>query len=409
MRIEKRLSNTFKQFTESGKAGGIVLIVCTVISLLLANSPLGEGYLAFWRQYVAGLSIEHWVNDALMAIFFLLIGLELERELQNGELSDLRNAMLPILAAAGGIAVPALIHFVFNGGTATQAGIGIPMATDIAFALGVLALLGSRVPASLKVFLTALAVMDDLGAIIVIAVFYTAELSFLYLVGAFAVFAALMAANRVLRVMALWPYLLGGALMWFLMLKSGVHATIAGVLLAFTIPFSSVEDDAASPSHRLEHMLHKPVAFLILPVFALANTGIIIGAGWTGDLMSANSLGILLGLVVGKPVGIFLFSYGAVLLGICRLPLDLAWRHVLGAGLLGGIGFTMSIFITNLAYTGQADVINASKMAILLGSLVAGLVGFAWLKFLGAPLASDPDLDAMDFDDAPLGKPVRSR
>jgi NhaA family Na+:H+ antiporter len=402
LRIEKRLSKTFKQFTESGKAGGIVLIVCTVVSLLLANSPLGEGYLGFWHQYVGGLSIEHWVNDALMAIFFLLIGLELERELQNGELSDIRNAMLPILAAAGGIALPALIHFMFNGGTATQAGIGIPMATDIAFALGVLALLGSRVPASLKVFLTALAVMDDLGAIIVIAVFYTAELSFLYLVGAFAVFAALLATNRVLRVMALWPYLLGGALMWFLMLKSGVHATIAGVLLAFTIPYSSVEDDAASPSHRLEHVLHKPVAFLILPVFALANTGIVIGTGWAGDLMSANSLGIALGLVVGKPVGIFLFSFGAVLLGICRLPLDLAWRHVLGAGLLGGIGFTMSIFITNLAYTGQADVVNASKMAILLGSLVAGVIGFAWLKFLGAPLASDPDTDTMDFDDAPL-------
>ncbi|KQQ96472.1 Na+/H+ antiporter NhaA [Massilia sp. Leaf139] len=402
MRIEKRLSQSFKQFTESGKAGGIVLIVCTLISLLVANSPLGEGYLGFWRQYVAGLSIEHWVNDALMAIFFLLIGLELERELQNGELSDVRNAMLPILAAAGGIAVPALIHFLLNGGTPTQAGIGIPMATDIAFALGVLALLGSRVPASLKIFLTALAVMDDLGAIVVIAVFYTAELSFLYLMGALAVFAALLAMNRILRVMALWPYLLGGALMWFLMLKSGVHATIAGVLLAFTIPYSSIEDDATSPSHRLEHMLHKPVAFLILPVFALANTGIVIGTGWAGELMSANSLGILLGLVVGKPVGIFLFSFGAVLLGICRLPLDLAWRHVLGAGLLGGIGFTMSIFITNLAYTGQAEVINASKMAILLGSLVAGIIGFTWLKFLGTPLASDPDTDTMDFDDTPL-------
>ncbi|MGJ9420352.1 Na+/H+ antiporter NhaA [Massilia sp. CMS3.1] len=408
MRIEKRLSKTFKQFTSSGKAGGIVLIVCTVISLLVANSPLGAGYLGFWHQYVAGLSIEHWVNDALMAIFFLLIGLELEREMQNGELSDLRNAVLPVVAAVGGIAVPALIHFMFNSGTATQAGIGIPMATDIAFALGVLALLGSRVPASLKIFLTALAVMDDLGAIIVIAVFYTAELSFLYLVGALAVFAALLAMNRVLRIMLLWPYLLGGALMWFLMLKSGVHATIAGVLLAFTIPFSSLEDDAESPSHRLEHMLHKPVAFLILPIFALANTGIMIGTGWTEELMSANSLGILLGLVVGKPIGIFLFSFGAVLLGICRLPLDLAWRHVLGAGLLGGIGFTMSIFITNLAYTGQADVINASKMAILIGSLVAGLIGFTWLKFLGAPLESDPDTDTMDFDDAPLHGPMRS-
>ncbi len=316
--------------------------------------------------------------------------------------------MLPILAAAGGIAVPALIHFILNRGTPTQAGIGIPMATDIAFALGVLALLGSRVPASLKVFLTALAVMDDLGAIIVIAVFYTAELSFLYLAGALAVFAALLATNRIGRVLSLWPYLLGGALMWFLMLKSGVHATIAGVLLAFTIPYSHIEDDPASPSHRLEEMLHKPVAFLILPVFALANTGIVIGAGWAQDLLSANSLGILLGLVVGKPVGIFLFSLGAVLLGICRLPLDLAWRHVFGAGLLGGIGFTMSIFITNLAFMGEAGTINASKMAILLASLMAGVAGLIWLKFLGGPLASDPDTDTMDFDDAPLGKPGRT-
>lgn len=401
MRIEKRLSRTFKEFSESGKAGGIVLIACTFISLAITNSAMGESYLGFWHLYFGGLSLEHWVNDALMAIFFLLIGLELERELYNGELSDLRNALLPIMAAAGGIAVPALVHFTLNGGSATQAGIGIPMATDIAFALGVLALLGSRVPASLKIFLTALAVMDDLGAIIVIALFYTAEVSFVYLLAALGVFAALLLMNRVLRVMSLLPYLLGGALMWFLMLKSGVHATIAGVLLAFTIPYSAVEDDAASPSHRLEHALHKPVAFLILPVFALANTGIVISAGWTEELFSTNSLGILLGLVAGKPVGIFVFSLAAVLLGICRLPLDLAWRHILGAGLLGGIGFTMSIFITNLAYAGQADLINASKMAILVASLSAGLIGFAWLKVLGAPLASDPDPDTMDFDDAP--------
>ena len=400
MRIEKTLSTTFQQFTHSGKAGAVLLILCTLASLLIANSTLGEGYLAFWHKYVAGLSIEHWVNDALMAIFFLLIGLELERELYNGELSDIRNAMLPIMAAAGGIAVPALIHFMLNGGTPTQAGIGIPMATDIAFALGVLSLLGSRVPASLKIFLAALAVMDDLGAIIVIAVFYTAELSFVYLLGAFGVFAVLLTMNRVLRIMALLPYLLGGALMWFLMLKSGVHATIAGVLLAFAIPFSAKQDDAESPSHRLENTLHTPVAFFILPLFALANTGVIIGAGWTEEILSANSLGILIGLIVGKPVGILLFSFAAVTLGVCRLPFDLAWRHVLGAGMLGGIGFTMSIFITNLAYTGQAGVITSSKMAILLASLTAGLIGFAWLKFMGAPLASDPDPDTMDFDDA---------
>ena len=398
IRIERPLSLSFKEFFESSKAGGIVLILCTIVSLSIANSTLGPAWLGFWHQYIAGLSIEHWVNDALMAIFFLLIGLELKRELVNGELSDLKNAMLPMLAAAGGIAVPALIHFGLNGGTPTQAGVGIPMATDIAFALGVLALLGNRVPASLKIFLTALAVMDDLGAIVVIALFYTAELSFLYLAGALAVFAGLLALNRVLRVMALLPYLVGGALMWFLMLKSGVHATIAGVLLAFTIPYSSREDDAQSPSHRLEHVLHKPVTFLILPVFALANTGIIIGAGWETELLSSNSLGIIAGLVVGKPVGIFLFSSAAVALGLCRLPLDLAWRHILGAGLLGGIGFTMSIFITNLAFVGAGDTINASKMAILVASLVAGIAGFTWLKLLGGPLATDRDTDTLDFE-----------
>ena len=398
IRIERPLSHTFREFIESSKAGGIVLILCTIVSLSIANSALGPAYLGFWHQYLGGLSIEHWVNDALMAIFFLLIGLELERELQNGELSDLRNAMLPMVAAAGGIAVPALIHFGLNAGTATQAGVGIPMATDIAFALGVLALLGSRVPASLKIFLTALAVMDDLGAIIVIAVFYTTELAGLYLLGALAVFALLVCMNRFLRVMALTPYLVGGALMWFLMLKSGVHATIAGVLLAFAIPYSATQDDAASPSHRLENALHKPVAFLILPIFALANTGIVIGAGWAAELLSNNSLGILLGLAAGKPVGILLFSFIAVSIGLCRLPLDLAWRHVLGAGMLGGIGFTMSIFITNLAFTTQPEVVNASKMAILLASLVAGVIGFAWLNIMGAPLATDPDTDTMDFE-----------
>jgi len=401
MRIEKKLSKTFNEFMQSGKAGGIILILCTLASLALANSALGPDYLGFWHINLAGLSIELWVNDALMAIFFLLIGLELKRELYNGELSDLRNAMLPIVGAIGGIAVPALIHFMLNGGTATQAGIGIPMATDIAFALGVLSLLGKRVPASLKVFLAALAVMDDLGAIIVIAVFYTSQLSFAYLLAALVVFAALFLMKRVLRVMALTPYLLGGALMWYLMLQSGVHATIAGVLLAFAIPYSAVQDDAASPSHRLEHILHKPVAFLILPIFALANTGIVVGAGWAQELLSTNSLGILLGLGIGKPVGIVALTFAAVAVGICRLPLDLAWRHILGAGLLGGIGFTMSIFITNLAFTGHADVINASKMAILLASFCAGVVGFIWLKFMGAPLASDPDPDTMDFDSEP--------
>lgn len=379
------LSNTFNRFFESEKSSGIVLIACTILSLAIANSSFGPVYLDFWHIQLAGMSLEHWTNDALMAVFFLFVGLELERELYVGELSNFRKALLPIVAAIGGIVVPATIHFTLNADTPTQAGAGIPMATDIAFALGVLALLGNRVPASLKVFLTALAVMDDLGAIIVIAIFYTTQFSLAYLCGALAVFGLLIVLNR-LRVMSLLPYLLGGALMWFLMLKSGVHATIAGVLLAFAIPFTGQAEDESSPSHRLEHSLHKPVAFLILPIFALANTGIIITAGWQQEILANNSIGILGGLVVGKPLGIVLVSLLAVAVGFCRLPDDLNWRHIFGAGLLGGIGFTMSIFITNLAFAGNANLVNASKMAIFLASLVAGALGFLWLRLSGKPL-----------------------
>lgn len=380
--LQTTLSKTFNNFFASEKSSGILLILCTVVSLSIANSFAGPAYLAFWQQELAGLSLEHWINDALMAVFFLFVGLELERELYNGELSNFRNALLPIVAALGGIVVPASIHFSLNAGTPAQAGAGIPMATDIAFALGVLALLGSRIPASLKVFLTALAVMDDLGAIVIIAVFYTQQLSLAYLLGALAVLGVLVVLNRRFRVMQLFPYLLGGGLMWFLMLKSGVHATIAGVLLAFAIPFSARAEDETSPSHQLEHWLHKPVAFVILPIFALANTGVVIGAGWQQDLLSANSLGIIAGLVLGKPLGITLLSFLAVAIGLCRLPDDVRWRHIVGAGLLGGIGFTMSIFITNLAFADHADLINAAKMAILFASLAAGVLGFLWLRFV---------------------------
>jgi NhaA family Na+:H+ antiporter len=299
MIAKRKLSNTFKNFFDSEKSSGILLVICTVVSLVIANSLIGVKYLSLWQTRIGGLSVEHWINDALMAIFFLFIGLELERELYVGELSDFKNALLPIMAAIGGICLPALIHLLFNIGTPTQAGLGIPMATDIAFALGVLALLGSRIPASLKVFLTALAVMDDLGAIIVIAVFYTAKLSLAYLIGAIVVFGLLITLNR-FRVMNLIPYLLGGAVMWFLMLKSGVHATIAGVLLAFAIPFTHKEEDETSLSHRLEHILHRPVAFIILPIFALANTGIVIGADALQSLATTNSLGIMSGLVIAN-------------------------------------------------------------------------------------------------------------
>lgn len=377
------MSKTFQRFFDSEKSSGILLIACTTLSLLLANSSFGEAYVNGWHLQLGGLSLEHWINDALMAIFFLLIGLELERELYSGELSQIQNALLPMFAAVGGIALPAVIHYALNAGTPTQAGIGIPMATDIAFALGVLALLGNRIPASLKVFVVAFAVIDDLCAIVIIAVFYTSQLSIGYLAAALAVLACLVALNRFLRVMSLTPYLVGGALMWFLMLKSGVHATIAGVMLAFAIPFSAKVDDDESPSHRLEHILHKPVAFVILPIFALANTAIFIGSNWTEALREMNSLGIMAGLIMGKPIGVTLLCFAAVAAGICRLPFDLKWSHIFGAGILGGIGFTMSIFITNLAFTGNANAINASKIAILLASLTAGAVGFVWLRLQG--------------------------
>ncbi len=377
------LSNTFNRFFDSEKSSGILLIICTIIAIAMTNSPIGQDYLSLWQTDVAGLKLEHWVNDGLMAIFFLLIGLELEREIYIGELSHIKNALLPICAAVGGMLLPALIHYLFNQATPTQNGIGIPMATDIAFALGVLAILGNRIPASLKVFVVAFAVIDDLGAIVIIAAFYTAKLSVAYLVSALAVWALLIVLNRVFRVMALLPYLIGGVLMWFLMLKSGIHATVAGIMLAFAIPFSAKDDDKKSPSYKLEHFLHTPVAFIILPIFALANTGITLGADWLSGLSSANSLGVILGLVLGKPLGVTLFCFLAVALGICRLPADLKWLHIVGAGILGGIGFTMSIFITNLAFVGSLDIINAAKMSILLASLLAGFVGYLWFMLFG--------------------------
>ena len=401
--IQRKLSLTFEAFFKSEKAAGTLIKLATVLSLLLANSSLGEGWRSLWHANVAGMSLEHWINDGLMAVFFLLIGLELERELYNGELSNIRNALLPIVAALGGAALPAAIHYALNAGTASQAGIGIPMATDIAFALGVLALIGSRVPASLKIFLTALAVIDDLVAIIVIALFYTAALSLPHLLGAAAVYLVLLGLNR-LGVLKLWPYLVGGAVMWVLMLQSGVHATITGVLLAFAIPFSSKQDDVESPSHRLEHLLHKPAAFLILPVFALANTAIVVDTSMMSELASTNSLGIIGGLLLGKPIGITLLSLIAVSIGVCRLPLDLGWRHIIGAGLLGGIGFTMSIFIANLAFVGDAAMVSASKLVILGTSVVAGALGFAWLYAFGKPTERDSDPSTMDFEsDGPTG------
>ena len=371
-----KLTRLFNEFFESEKAGGILLIFCTVISLLLANSVFRDHYINLWHFQIAAQSLEHWINDGLMTIFFLLIGLELEREIYIGELSSFKNATLPIVAAIGGMLVPAGLFIIFNFGKPTQSGAGIPMATDIAFAIGILSLLGNRVPASLKVLLTAIAVIDDLGAIIIIAIFYTSTISFINLGIALAIFAFLLVLNR-LKVYNLVPYLIGGVAMWYFMMHSGIHATISGVLLAFAIPFGNGREK--SPSYILQHILHKPVAFLILPLFALANTCIVINSNWYEGLGHSNSIGILVGLIAGKPTGIFLFSFVAVSLGLCALPQDLKWKQILGVGFLAGIGFTMSIFITLLAFD-NTELITQSKIAILIGSLVSGVIGFFWLR-----------------------------
>ena len=315
--MNTNLTTLFREFLESEQAAGIILIVCTLTAIVIANSPFGPDVLDLWHSKIGfelgdmqlKYSVEHWINDGLMAIFFLLIGLEIERELYVGELSDLKNASLPIFAALGGMATPALLHFLLNGGTATQGGMGIPMATDIAFALGVLSLLGNKVPVALKIFLTALAIIDDLGAIVVIALFYVHDFSLLYLVLALGIFVGLLIFNR-LRVHRLLFYLIPGLVMWYFMLKSGIHATLAGVLLAFSIPFT--HGDEGSPSYKVQHFLHKPVAFLIMPLFALANTGIVFPGNWLESLTTSNSVGILVGLFIGKPLGIVLFPLVAV-------------------------------------------------------------------------------------------------
>jgi len=376
-----KLSYLFTDFIESEKSGGLILIACTLISLVIANSNYGETYLNFWDIQFSGHSIEHWINDGLMSIFFLLVGLELEREIYKGELSKIKDAMLPIFGALGGMIVPAAIFLLFNFGTKTQAGAGIPMATDIAFALGVLSLLGSRVPTSLKIFLTALAVIDDLGAIIIIAIFYTKTLFWSNLLIALGLFILLLILNR-MKIKNLIPYLIGGIAMWYFMLHSGVHATITGVLLAFAIPFGN--GDKKSTSYILQHALHKPVAFIILPLFALANTAIIFKGNLIETVTENNSLGIALGLIIGKPIGIFLMSFLAVTLGFCKLPKDVNWKSIFGVGILGGIGFTMSIFVTLLAFENET-IINNSKLIILISSSTAGLIGFLTLRMLLKP------------------------
>jgi len=371
-----KLTKLFNEFFNSEKAGGLILIICSTLSLLFANSAFGMEYIRIWHIDIFSRSTEFWINDGLMTIFFLLVGLEIEREIYIGELSDIKKSLLPIFAAVGGMVIPAVIHFSFNQGSVFQRGFGIPMATDIAFSLGILSLLGNRVPVSLKIFLTALAIIDDLGAIIIIAIFYSTGFSILYFGFAALIFAVMIIMNR-MKIYKIRIYLILGCAMWFCLYNSGIHPTITGVLLAFAIPFGN--GDEKSPSYVLQHNLHKAVAFVILPLFALANTAIIFPESFVVAVSNSNSYGIILGLLLGKPLGIFIFSVLGVAVGVCSIPKEIKKKHLVGIGLLAGIGFTMSIFITLLAFSDNVVIVE-SKISVLVASVLAGALGFLWLS-----------------------------
>lgn len=376
------ISSTFKEFIQSQKFSGILLICCTVISLLIANSSWSNEYLEIWHSNLgfnlsdSQFTVEHLINDGLMAMFFLLVGLEIKREIVAGELSTFQKASIPVAAALGGMIIPALIYTIFNNGTNTSSGWGIPMATDIAFAIGVLSLLGNRVPDSLKVLLTALAVVDDLGAVIVIALFYSSGISLMYLSISGGIFILLLILNKY-KVKSLYAYLLPGILLWYCMYCSGVHSTIAGVLLAMTIPYDSKNE--TSSLLYLEHRLHTPVNYFIMPLFALANTAIIIPSGLISQVFSHESLGIVFGLMFGKPIGIISFILISIILKLGKLPEGISMKQIIGLGFLGGIGFTMSIFISLLAFSDAEYVLNA-KLAVLIASCLSGIIGFVVLK-----------------------------
>jgi Na+:H+ antiporter, NhaA family len=374
----KKLSfrSLFSDFFESGRAGGFILILCTFVSVLVSNSSFGASYSYFWHALIGGKPIEFWINDGLMTIFFLMVGLEIEREFYNGELSDIKKSMLPVLAALGGMLIPAAIHYSLNNGNIYQCGFGIPMATDIAFSLAVLSLLGNRVPLALKVFLTALAIIDDLGAIVVIALFYSTQFSWMYFGFAMLCFGVLLVLNRLNR-SEKWPYILIGGIMWVCMYKSGIHPTITGVLLAFAFPFG--KGDENSPSIQLQTALHKPVSYLILPLFALANTVVVFPKQLGFEILNNNVLGVALGLLIGKPLGVLGFCWLAVKLKWVQLSEDLNLKIIFGAGLLAGIGFTMSVFIALLAFQ-ESSTINLTKISILIASLVSGCLGYFYLR-----------------------------
>jgi NhaA family Na+:H+ antiporter len=388
--LKQRPVSVFREFLDSEAAGGIILMVAAALALIVANSPLSGTYFSVLHAYLGPLSVSHWVNDGLMAVFFLLVGLEIKREMLDGQLSTWPRRVLPGIAAAGGMLVPALVYVAINrNNSAALPGWAIPTATDIAFALGVLSLLGSRVPTSLKVFLTALAIIDDLGAVIIIAIFYTSGLSLAYLGAAFAVIAVLVVLNR-MRVMTLVPYLVLGAILWVLVLKSGVHATLAGVALALTIPLERSagigHDLDHSPLHRLEHGLHRIVPFVIIPIFGFANAGVSLAVLSLDALIEPLTLGVAAGLVVGKLVGVLGSSALAIRLGLADLPAHAGWSHMLGISLLCGIGFTMSLFIGLLAFAGDVALQDAVKVGILAGSFIAAILGAAVL--LMAPAAA---------------------
>ena len=374
----------FRDFFRSGQIGGIILLICVAISLFIANSAYASmfsGLLATDFGFTFGtavysFTVSAWINDALMAIFFLLVGLEIKREMVEGELSSIKKASLPVVAALGGMLVPAFIYFLLNKGQSTASGWGIPMATDIAFALAIISMLGKSVPTSLKVFLAALAIVDDLGAILVIAVFYTNEVHFDYLLMAAGVMLLLLAFNF-FNIKPLYFYLIPGIFLWYFIHHSGIHATIAGVLLALTVPTNTTNIE--SPLEKLEHLLNGPVNYFIMPIFALANTNITFQKEMVSGLASPLGLGIIIGLFAGKTIGVTLFSWIAVKLKLGSLPSRSGWKHIIGLGMLAGIGFTMSIFISLLSFNDALHVTEA-KFAILCASVISGLAGFIFLK-----------------------------
>jgi NhaA family Na+:H+ antiporter len=374
-----RIQSTLRHFLDREASGGIVLMIVAVLAIITANSPVAEDYFHALHVYIGPLSLQHWINDALMAVFFLLVGLEIKREMLDGQLSSWSRRILPGAAAAGGMLFPALFFVFFNRqDPSALRGWAIPTATDIAFALGVISLFGSRVPASLKIFLAALAIIDDLGAVIVIATFYTEDLNLMALAGAAIVLGNLIIFNR-MKVTALWPYLVLGAALWVLVFASGVHATLAGVMLALTIPLKLTPGTpeathAESPLHKLEHSLHKPVAFIVVPVFGFANAGVSF-AGVTADVFAEPlTMGVAAGLLFGKLVGVLGTVALLVKLGLADLPAKASWGQMMGTALLCGIGFTMSLFIGLLAFNDPVVQDNV-KIGILMGSVVAGILG----------------------------------